>query len=729
MNRAPMKSLQRLGTAATGVVLTLAAASGAPAQPTNSAPLSPMDKREVRTTILPGNPTAVTPPSRPVVTLANGDISLNFPGVDVQAVAKAILGDTLHVPFSVDSSLHNQITLVSPHPVRRQDILPLFEQSLTGAGLVLTKRGGVYAILPTNLARGEAPAVGPGDPGFGNETIPLKFVNAEEMRKLLDPIVPGAISIADPTRNVLVVSGNATQRNALRELVAEFDVDWLRGMSFGLFVPQRTDARLIAPQLEKLLNAPGSQSAGLVRLIAMDQLNGILAITNQPRYLDDVRRFVEVLDREGESAERRVFVYHVQNGRAADLAKVLNAAFGRGGTGGAGTDTEATSLNDTSAPSASSLPPPATGPGGGFAPGGGGGFANNGQVNPVMGGHPNPAQTSLEGDSSAHTAGNGVAGGAPSSTITADETNNAIVAFATPREFALISDALAKLDVPPLQVMIDASISEVTLNHNLQYGIQWAFQSGLLSGALSQGTGTVSALPGSVTGTNPGAQQNFPGLSFLYQGHGVSATLNALATVTDVAVLSAPKLVVLNNHTATIQVGDQVPISTGSAVSTLTSGAPIVNSIEYRDTGIILKITPRVNSGGLVLLDIAQEVSDVLQNTTSSISSPTIEQRKISTSVAVQDGETLALGGLMKNEVTRGRSTVPLFGNIPLLGHLLGDTTGGLVRTELVVLLTPHVVRTPVDAEAVTRELRDKIHLAAPPPPPHPVLIERGHVG
>lgn len=223
------------------------------------------------------------------------------------------------------------------------------------------------------------------------------------------------------------------------------------------------------------------------------------------------------------------------------------------------------------------------------------------------------------------------------------------------------------------------------------------------------------------------AQQFFPGLSFLYAGNGITATLNALRTVADVTVLSAPKLMVLNNHTATIEVGNQVPISTGSATSTITSSAPIVNSIEYRDTGVILKVTPRVNSGGLVLLDIAQEVSDVLPQSSSQASSqdasPTIEQRKIATSVAVQDGQTVALGGLIQNEVQKNRTTIPLLGSIPYIGHLFGDTSNALMRTELVVLLTPRVVRTPVDARAVTEELREKIHLAAPPPrPPKPKI-------
>src|SRR5665213_3272256 len=705
MTREPSTRSTRARRRPGTVVVFAALLACAPASRVSSQATS--DGREVRTTILPGEPPAPPPPPPPVRVLAGGAISLNFPSVDVQAVAKAILGDTLHVPFAVDPQVHGAVTVQTARPIRRADVLTVFEQALTASGLVLADRAGVYTILPAAAARGEAPAVGPNDPGFGNETIRLQFVGAEELRKLLDPMVPGAISVADPNANVMVISGTAAQRRALRELVAEFDVDWLRGMSFALFIPERTDARLIAPELDKLLNAPGTPSAGLVRLIAMDRLNGILAITAQPRYLDDARRFVEILDREGEGAERRMFVYRVQNGRAADLTKVLDAAFG--------------------------FAAPVSSPGvrstiwvGSTAPG---------AVPPTMPTLlPNGTVVALPARVPATVAETGRSPGqGPQSssdvdavTITADEANNAIVVFSSPRNYALIEDALRKLDVPPLQVMIDASISEVTLNHTLQYGLQWAFQAGRLGGILSQGVQTTTTNPttGLVTTTNPGPQQNFPGLSFLYQGNNVSATLNALSTITDVTVLSAPRLMVLNNHTATIEVGDEVPISTGTAVSTVTSGAPIVNSIDYRDTGIILKVTPRVNSGGLVLLDIAQEVSDVLPltatQTSSGINSPTIEQRKISTSVAVQDGETVALGGLIKNEVQKGRSTIPLLGDIPILGHLFGDTTGGLIRTELVVLLTPRVVRTPVDAHAVTEELRQKIHEAAPPPAPRP---------
>ena len=695
------------GVRAAVIIWTGAAATTTLAQPTPVGPATsagdptPLGSREVRTTILPGSPPRAPLPTPTVHVLRSGDISLNFPGVDVQAVATAILGQTLNVPFTIDPGLHTPVNVTTPHPIRRGDVIAVFEQALLRSNLVLVNQRGSYSILPMAMAKSAAPTLGPDDAGFGNETLTLRFVDTEDMRKLIDPLVPGAISAADPAHNTLVISGNATQRKALRDLVAEFDVDWLRGMSFALFVPQRTDARLIAPELEKLLNGPGAPTAGLVRLISMESLNGILAITSQPQYLDDTRRFVEVLDREGEGAERRIFIYRVQNGRAADLAKVINAAFGNGGSAGGANGIDAPTLDDHTAPTASTAPP--------LAPNGVNGLPSGGRtpVSPTSGTRPSDEPGAANA-------------GSMTTTITADEANNAIVVFATPRSYALISDALTKLDVPPLQVMIDATISEVTLNHNLQYGLQWAFQTGRLGGALSQGASQSVTNPttGVVSTVAPGPIQNFPGLSFLYSGNGVSATLNAMSTVADVHVLSAPKLMVINNHTATIEVGDQVPVSTGSAVSTISASAPIVNSIEYRDTGIILKLTPRVNSGGLVLLDIAQEVSDVVPTTSSGIVSPTIEQRKIATSVAVQDGETIALGGLIKNQVTKGRSSIPLLGNIPVLGHLFGDTTGGLIRTELVVLLTPHVVRAPVDARAVTKELIDKIHLAEPPPPP-----------
>jgi general secretion pathway protein D len=688
---------------------------------------------QVRATILRGTLTA--PPAPPAPSQpARGDVTLNYPSVDVQVVAKAILGDILKLKYTIDPAVHGVVTVQTAQPIRRIDVLALFEESLRAANLALTTRQGSYAIVPLSAAQGAGGVVGPADTGFGDETITLKYANAEELKKLLDPIVPNAIAQADVARNVLVVAGNTTQRNSIRQLVKQFDVDWLRGMSFAIYIPQRTDARLIAPELDKLINAPGSQTAGMVRLITMEHLNGILAISAQPQYLDDVRRWIEVLDREGEDAERRLFVYRVQNGRAIDLTKVLDGAFGLAAPRGG----EETTINDAgvngggsgglggSGSGSSSHQFSVTGSGGSQS-----GSSNAGSTIIQLGGSTRSATQAVPTPSAGNQLEENNPGaqqnGDNGTTITADETNNAILVFTTPRNYALIEDALRHLDVPPLEVLIDAVVSEVSLDNNLQYGIQWYLNDGSNSATLSQSATNPTTDPIAGANTNAGGSpfpsQILPGFSYVFQHrNNVYATLNALRAVTNVHILSAPKLMVLNNHTASIEVGDQVPISTGSAVSTVSDTAPIVNSIDYRDVGVILKVTPRVNSSGLVLLDLAQEVSEVIPQTAAQalIQSPSFSERKLSTSVAVQDGETIVLGGLMQNEVTKTTNRIPLLGDIPGLGALFGSTGKEVQRTELVVLLTPRVIRTPVDADAITAELKAKMELAEPTPPPPP---------
>jgi general secretion pathway protein D len=305
--------------------------------------------------------------------------------------------------------------------------------------------------------------------------------------------------------------------------------------------------------------------------------------------------------------------------------------------------------------------------------------------------------------------------------ITADEINNALVIAATPSEYALIAAALQKLDITPLQVVIEATIAEVTLTNQLQYGLEYYIKAGdfraLLSSPQSPATTAGSATTATASSTINSVFQGFnfiPGLNLATTGANGSVILQALSQLTRVQVLSSPNLLVLNNQPARIQVGDQVPISTQSAVSTLAPGAPQVNSIEYRDTGVILNVTPRVNASGLVLLDIAEEVSNPTSTTTSTISSPTISQRRVTSSVAVSDGQTIALGGLIQDSRSKGKDGIPFLQDIPVLGFFFGTHNNALTRTELIVLITPHVVRSSDDARAITEELQQKVPLTVP---------------
>jgi general secretion pathway protein D len=271
--------------------------------------------------------------------------------------------------------------------------------------------------------------------------------------------------------------------------------------------------------------------------------------------------------------------------------------------------------------------------------------------------------------------------------------NNSLLILASPSEYAVIEAALKQLDVMPLQVLIEASLAEVTLTDDLRYGLQWAYQGGDGPATLSESsTGSVS--------------QAFPGFSYLFTGRtDIRAVLNAIESLTKVRVISAPKLLVLNNREAQLQIGDQVPVTTASAVGTIGNNAPIVNQVQFRDTGVILRVTPRVNKSGLVFLDIAQEVSDVVPTTSSGIDSPTIQQRKIASSVAVRSGETIALGGLMRESRSKSGSGLPFLRRIPAVGDLFGSTSRASRRTELIVILTPKVLESPDASTAALEEL------------------------
>jgi general secretion pathway protein D len=628
--------------------------------------------RDLRATIVGGEAPVPSVPSQIAPPPQRGDISLNFPAADVRVVAQAVLGDVLHAQYRVAPGVTGTVSLVTPGPVSRASVLSLFEGALRQSQLALTTIGQGFVIEPIAAAQANGP-IGSNTVGYGPEIVRLQFMNADELKKLLDSVLPGVVTATDPVANTITVAGTTGQRKSARDLIAQFDVNWLRNMSFALFVPQRSDSRLIAPELEKLINAPDAPTRGLVRLITMERLNGILAVSAQRQYLEDVRRWIDILDREGESSEARLFVYNVQNGRARDLAKTLNAAFGNG----SGNDRPSSDPFDPNAQGATAArgsappPPPVPMPGAGKA----------------------REDESSGGSSPAATLGR----------ITADEINNAVIVYGTPRQYAVVEDALRKLDVLPYQVMIEAAITEVSLTDDLRFGVQWNFQTGDANFALTESTSS----------TQP--TRNVPGFSFFLSGNDITATLNALEKRTNVKVVSAPKLLVLNNQTAALQVGDQVPITIQAAQSVQNPDSPIVNSVEYRDTGVILKVTPRVNAGGLVLLDIAQEVSDVAPNTVSGIDSPTIATRRVSTSIAARDGQVIALGGLFRDSRSFGKNGLPILSRIPVLGSLLfGNRVDMQRRTELIVILKPTVIRTVEDGQAITEELRAKIRTLEP---------------
>jgi general secretion pathway protein D len=678
----------RLGALALGL---LAAAAPARAQTAAPTPLP-----QTSTQIFPGNGLFTGAARHHAAVDTKGDITLNFVNADVKDVAKAILGDYLKVNYEIASNVQGTVTIQTSQPLTRDQVIPALDRALRLNNMALVSNDGIYDVVPIADAQKETGAIkGPGggvSMEYGSEVVPLRYVSAAQMQKLLDPLAPAqGIVHVDPSRNILIIDGTAEQRKTLRDDIALFDADWLAGMSFALYTPTYMDAEELARELDQVMGSSDSPIAGVVKLMPIDRLNAVLAISPQKKYLTKLQSWVDRLDRPGEGSDRKIFVYHVQNGRASDvastLAKVLfgNNAGSQGGNPGL-VHTQSYTSQSTSS---SSTPPIAstTSVGGGISSqmATSGGTQSGIQSNSPEG---FSASGSLHGERSSNPVN-----------ITADEVNNALVVYATPREYATIEVALHQLDTQPVQVFLEAVVAEVTLTNSLKYGLQYFYQPN------GQNTLTLSNTASSALG------QAFPGFSYMFSNHSnIQVVLNALENVTHVEVISSPKIMVLNNLTATLQVGDQVPVETAQSVSTTSGDAPIVNSIQYEDTGVILKVTPRVNRGGVVMMDISQEVSAVdASAVTDGVNSPTIAQRKIESSIAIQDGQTVALGGLITDDKSKGKSGIPLLQDIPYLGNLFRTTNLTHDRTELIVLITPHVIDDSQKAQAITDELRRRL--------------------
>lgn len=685
----------------------------------------------------------VTAPNQPVPSIAiNGeDVTLDFAGVDARDVARSVLGGLLHVSYVVDPAVQASVTLQTGQPIPRARVLQTLTDALQASGVALVQRDGMYQLVPIASAPREAILGGSGGGGYVTRAVTPQYVAATDLQRVLEPLMPpGTTAAADPSRNLLIVTGPATSVDDILRDVGTFDVDYLRGMSFALLPLKNAQAREVAREVTTLLGTGRGALGGVVSVSAIDRLNAVLVTAMQPSYLTRVRTWVERLDRSSTGRDQQLYVYRVQNGRAADLASVLRRALGQDSAasanpaGGAGAGGGAGRAGGTF--------------GGGAASGFGGSSDALGRAPPVLL-DALPGTSSQAGQSALPVQAPGVInqggpyqGGpaqlgvpslnagdaAPSAAeqtgirITADEINNALVIAATPDEYAHVAAALQRLDIRPLQVVIDATIAEVDLTNQLNYGLQYYIQSGdfralLANPATISSTSTTPTTPTPSTGPLAVFQgfNYLPGANLAVTGASGSAViLQALSQLTRVQVLSSPNLLVLNNQPARIQVGDEVPIATQSAVSTLAPGAPQVNSIEYQDTGVILGITPRVNASGLVLLDISEEVSSAGNTTTSTINSPTISQRRITSSVAVSDGQTIAIGGLIQDQRTKGKNGVPFLQDVPVLGFLFGTHTNNFTRTELIVLITPHVIRSNDDARAITEELQQKVPMTIP---------------
>ena len=637
---------------------------------------------EERYKLFYGSGVVVKPPeAQPLITDAGGNLTLNFEGADLREVVRTILGDILKENYIVDPRVGGTITLRTAKPIPKSAAMHTLEEVLRMNGAVMIREGdGVFRIVPSAVAgKGNAtPQLAEtGKPlpgGYSIQIVPLKHIGVADMAKILEPLAgePSSVRI-DPLRNLLILSGTQLQLKHMLETIDMFDVDWISGMSVGLFTLQSVDVKTVTGELEKLFGDKNlGPLAGAIRVVPIERLNALLVVTPQAKYLEQARTWVERLDRPGAGGGgQRLYVYPVQNGKAENLATLLNDAFS-----GKGTQAKAVSSPEL-APGATPAEIKSAEPS----------QANGKEVRPAA------SATSV-------TAGSGDSVGLPQDVrVIADKDNNALLILASPADYESIESAIRKLDVAVRQVLVEVTIAEITLKDELKYGLEWYFNNGArINGKLDTGLGGIAAL--------------VPGFSYSWvsKAADVGAVLNALATDSKLKIISSPHITVADNQTAKIQVGDRVPtISQTQTVASTTTATGIISSIQYTETGVMLSVTPRVNAGGQVTMEINQEVSNATPTTTSGIDSPTIQKRTAESTVTVKSGETIILAGLIKEEKNKSTEGLPLLAQIPLIGGLFGTQSWGDNRTELIILITPRVLTDTQDAAAITEEYRSRI--------------------
>ena len=620
---------------------------------------------------------------------------LNFENTPIAMVAKAVLGDILGVGYSVDPRVQGSISLSSGKPVPKSDLVYVLESVLRMSNVVLIRDTVGYRIIPLGDAVGGGnpdTVAGHPEPGYGVSVVPLHYVSAAALVKLLDSFAtrPGTVR-ADPGRNILLIQGTGPERRSTMDTALSFDVDWMRGQSVGIFPVQYSNPEPIIAELEKILDSgEGGLSQGNIKFQVMARMNGILVVTKKPDLLRAAETWIKRLDT-SDTNRTGVHVYRVNYGEAKQVAKVLNDIFVGGGSSSSfdtpsstapRSATDRLSLGGTSGQSGAGGSGSSSAFGGGAQTSGGSRSGNSAGFQSTIGTANGANANALEARGAGSAGLGGGAGGSNGAPllegvrITSDASSNSLLIYASNENYQLILRTLAQLDRPQLQVAIDATVAEVTLNDTLSYGVQFYLQNSKVG--LFNTTSTSAPAAGvSATGVASAAgavlSQSFPGFNFLVGSQSQpNVIINALHSVTDVKVLSNPSLVVTDNQVATLMVGDDVPISTGTA-NVLTTQNTIVNTIDYRSTGIILRVIPRVSANGNVRLEIEQEISQVSNSgsvtSTAQNLTPTISQRKVKSSISVATGQTVLLAGLIQEQKEIDHSGIPLLDQIPGLGQ------------------------------------------------------------
>ena len=628
---------------------------------------------------------------------SSGEATFNFEGESLQAVVKAILGDMLGQNYVIAPGVQGTVTLATPKPVSPAEARSLLEMVLGWNNARMIYSDGRYNIVPADqaLAGTVAPRTGSAENarGFESRVVPLRYISATEMEKILKPYArPNAIVTVDSGRNVITIAGTGAELENYLRTIEIFDVDWMSSMSVGVFPLQSGKASEVVADLEKVFGEQSkSPVAGMFRFLPLDGANAVMVITSQADYLDDIQQWLERIDGAGEGP--RLFSYELKYVTAKDLAARLSEVFGgRGGSsdsnsapslmpGLQSTEIKDSGVDDTGNSSA------------GIGSSGGGTGSGSMSLDQRSGGN---------GTVTLEVGGDKVG-------VSAVEETNTLLVRASPQAWKSIREVVERLDVMPMQVHIEAQVAQVTLTGDLKYGVNWYFENAVTQAGLPSAAGRTiwGDIAGNITGTVSGSTATgiIPaGLGWTFLGRNAAAVISALDQVTDVRLLQTPSVVVRNNVEATLNVGSRIPISSVTFNPNGNSGSNgTFSQVQYLDTGVILKVRPRVTKDGMVFLDIVQEISSP-GSVPDDNGNVRIDSQKLKTQAAVQSGDTVMLAGLIKDGVSHGSSGLPGLSRIPIIGGLFGTQTSITKREETIILITPTLIRNPQEARNLTDE-------------------------
>lgn len=627
--------------------------------------------------------------------LSGEEFEVNLEEAEIKVAARTVLGEVLGISYSIDPRVAGRVSITTSKPTPAPEILTMLESALRSNGVAMVRESDRLRLMPANEAFGTA-ELDQGitiQPGYAVTVFPLKNVSASTILPLLENFVarPGMVR-EDPGRNALIFQGTAAERTAVVEAARSFDQDWLADQSVGIFPVNNSSAAAMMPELTRVLDiGEGGRGRNTIRVQLIERSNSILVVAKTRNQLQRAASWIERLDRM-DAAASNLRVYKVQHLQARRLASMVNEMF------------NGVSASAESEDPASQFPPGSQADGQNQSADGSQ-LANATPDQRMADDLPTPGGDTDQPSPSA--AGGGPQGGVR---ITANPENNTILIFARPDQQRLIEQALVALDRPQEQVAIEATIAEVTLTNELRYGVQFFLKSNDIGLGDNNGSAGLFQEAGRAV-----LSRTLPGFNLLLGPETEPrVVIDALRGVTEVKVLSSPSVVVLDNKPAVLQVGDEIPIVTRTAQSVTNPEAPIVNNVEFRNTGVILKVLPRITGNGTISLVVEQEISSVQRSQAQSLT-PTISQRKVSSTVSVTSGQTVMLGGLISEGQQRGRDGVPVLSKIPLLGEAFRSNRNSATRTELIILIRPQVVRDSLDAQNVAEQMRSQLRLMNEP--------------